>query len=79
MTSPRTEWPSTPIPEPIRHLLNRFYSLGDQNSDDVGRQLGEDIFTPTGQIVVNKRKINGAAGMTEKLNKICQLAYVWLT
>ncbi len=70
MTSPRTEWPSTPVPEPIKHLLNKFYSLGDQefDRDDAGRQLGEDVFTPTGQIVVNKRKISGAAGMTEEWN-----------
>ncbi|OCL08726.1 hypothetical protein AOQ84DRAFT_388639 [Glonium stellatum] len=61
MTTPRTEWPSTPIPEPIKHLLNKFYSLGDQKSDDASRQLGEDVFTPTGQIVVNKRTINGPA------------------
>ena len=69
MTSNQTEWPSTPVPEPIKHLLSRFYSLGDQKpSEDVGRQMGEDVFTPTGQIVVNKREINGTAGMTEKLN-----------
>jgi hypothetical protein len=30
--------------------------------------MGEDIFTPTGQIVVNKREINGAAGMIVKRN-----------
>ena len=68
MTSLRTEWLSTPIPELITHLLNNFHSLGDQKSDDTGRQLGEDIFTPIGQIVVKKRKLSGTAGMTEKQN-----------
>ena len=70
MTSPGTEWPSTPVPEPFKHLLNLFYSLGDQKSESAGRQLGEDVFIPSGQIIVNKRKINGAAGMTGKGNDL---------
>lgn len=59
MTTPSTEWPSTPVPEAIKNLLSRFYSLGDSNSDDAGRRLGEEVFTATGQIVVNKRTIDG--------------------
>jgi hypothetical protein len=62
MTTPSTEWPSTPIPAPVKNLLSRFYILGDNSAPESGRQLGEEIFTPDGQIVVNKRAIYGAEG-----------------
>jgi hypothetical protein len=62
MTTPDTEWPSTPIPTPVKDLLSRFYVLGNSNAPESGRQLGEEIFTPDGQIVVDKRAISGAEG-----------------
>lgn len=63
MTSSATEWPSTPVPEPIKQLISRFFILGDTPTAEAGRELGEKVFTSDGQIVVNKRVIAGTAGM----------------
>ncbi|KIW15545.1 hypothetical protein PV08_05593 [Exophiala spinifera] len=54
------EWPTTPIPEPIKTLLHSFFELGDSTSPADGARMGTEIFTPDGQIVVNKRVIDGA-------------------
>jgi hypothetical protein len=72
MTTPSTEWPSTPIPAPVKDLLSRFYILGDSSAPESGRQLGEEIFTPDGQIVVNKRAISGAGGTASELQAFPQ-------
>jgi hypothetical protein len=58
----QTEWPATPVPQPIKQLLGSFFDLGDSKSEDAGRRLADEIFTPEGQIVVNKRTIKGAKG-----------------
>jgi hypothetical protein len=58
----QTEWPATPVPQPIKQLLGSFFDLGDSKSEDAGRRLVDEIFMPEGQIVVNKRTISGAEG-----------------
>ena len=63
MTTPQTEWPNPPVPESVKALLKKFYELGDSKAEDSGRRMAQEVFTPTGQITVNKRKINGSEGM----------------
>lgn len=63
MTTPATEWPSTAVPEPIKKLIGRFFIVGDTNTAEAGREMGEKLFTVDGRIVVNKRVIAGIQGM----------------
>ncbi|CRG86363.1 hypothetical protein PISL3812_03368 [Talaromyces islandicus] len=56
-----TEWPSTPVPRPVKDLIAKFMDIGDTKSDEAGQRLGYEVFAPDGRIVVNKRSINGAA------------------
>lgn len=63
MTNTATEWPSTSVPEPFKQLLTRFFVAGDTPTAEAGRQLGEEIFTADGQIIVNKNVITGTARM----------------
>lgn len=58
-----TEWPSTVVPQPVKDLVAKFMKVGDTKSEEAGQQLGYEVFAPDGKIVVNKRSINGAAGM----------------
>lgn len=58
-----TEWPSTPVPQPVKDLVAKFMDVGDTKSEEAGQRLGYEVFAPDGRIVVNKRSINGAAGM----------------
>jgi hypothetical protein len=78
MTSPATEWPSTPIPLPIKELISHFFVLGDTPTAEAGRELGEKVFTSDGQIVVNKRVIAGTAG-TLSVTTRYPCADTWLT
>ena len=58
-----TEWPVTPIPEPVKNLLNRWYALADDKSDDAAVKMSNEIFTPDGIFVHPKQTFVGKAGM----------------
>lgn len=62
MTSSRTEWPCTPVSDSVKALLNTFGALVDSKSADVGQRLSEDVFTPTGSMIVNKKVSQGREG-----------------
>lgn len=62
MATDTAEWPSTPVPQPTKDLFNVFYKLADTKSDDVGRQMSENVFTPDAAMLVNKRKFQGKEG-----------------
>lgn len=62
MTSTRTEWPHTPVADPVKALLTTFGALVDSQSADVGRRLSEDVFTPTGTMIVNQKVSQGSEG-----------------
>ncbi|QKX62291.1 uncharacterized protein TRUGW13939_09450 [Talaromyces rugulosus] len=59
--STKTEWPSTPVPQPVKDLIAKFMDIGDTKSEEAGQRLGYEVFTSDGQIIVNKRSINGGA------------------
>lgn len=62
-TFAQTQWSSSPsVPEHIKALLQLFFEVGDSSSPDTSRRLGDEVFTPDGQIVVNKKVISGAEG-----------------
>lgn len=63
MTTPQTQWPTTPIPDPVKKLLNDFFILGDTKTDEASQQLGDEIFGPTGGILFNNFRINGGEGL----------------
>lgn len=43
------EWPrGTITPEPVKRLIDRFYSLLDDDSPTAGNILADEIFTPDG-------------------------------
>jgi hypothetical protein len=60
MTSESTEWPSTPIPEPVQNLINRFFTLVDTKSEEARMTLSEGVFSPTGQWVHPSHVFTGA-------------------
>ena len=63
MATDAAEWPSKlTVPRATKDLLNRFYKLADTNSEDVGREYAETMFTSDGAILVNKRKFQGKQG-----------------
>ena len=58
-----TQWPTTPIPHAVKELLSSFIELGDiPNSAPAARRLAEDVFTPEGKMIVNKKVISGSEG-----------------
>lgn len=54
------EWPSQPIPEPVKRLVARFYSLVDSTASNAGQELADTVFTRDGEFVVNKRSMKGS-------------------
>lgn len=65
MTTPtsNTEWPSPALAEPIKSLINRAFEIADLKSEDCGDRVAKEIFTPTGQMVINKQTFAGSEGM----------------
>lgn len=54
------EWPTQPIPEPVKDIIARFYALVDSSEPDCSSELANNVFTPDGEFVVNKRAMRGA-------------------
>jgi len=57
------DWPSLHhIPEPVKAIIARFYSLVDSSDPNSSRELAETVFMPDGEFVVNKRSMQGPQG-----------------
>ncbi|KAK4549646.1 hypothetical protein LTR36_004947 [Oleoguttula mirabilis] len=54
------EWPSQPVPEAIKELIARFYSLVDSSDPSCCEGLANTVFTQDGEFLVNKRSMKGA-------------------
>lgn len=65
MATANIEWPSPPLPESIKALVVKFYEVADSRVEDAPRRLATEVFAPTGEIFVNRRKIIGTEGMCE--------------
>ena len=44
----KTEWPVMPIPDPVKELLNRWFALTDDKSDDAALKMSKEVFTSDG-------------------------------
>jgi hypothetical protein len=54
------EWPThVPIPQPVKDIIARFYLLVDSNDPQDAQELADEVFTPDGRFVVNKRVLKG--------------------
>lgn len=72
MTTPPTadaEWPTTPIPEPVKQLVNSFFTLVDSRRPDMGQRLSEDVFAEDSQFIANKTVYKGRSGNSYSLLK----------
>jgi hypothetical protein len=54
-----TEWPEIPLPDPVKSLLDRFFSLMDNDGKDVGDQLADEIFTSDGRSITAHNATEG--------------------
>lgn len=60
-----TEWPTAAeVPQAIRDLIDRFYSLLDDDRPEVGATLADEIFTPDGVAYFGGQPSTGSAGMS---------------
>jgi hypothetical protein len=68
MTTPtsNTEWPSPAMAEPVKALINNAFEIADSKTEDSGKRMAQEIFSPIGQMVVNKQKFTGWNGMYHK-------------
>lgn len=57
--SEKSEWPSIPISSAVKELINRFYVIVNDKSDN-GRRLRDEVFTPDGTWKSPGRAYNGA-------------------
>lgn len=57
-----TVWPSTPVSPTTKDLVARFFHLVDQQDDNVGPLLAEEIFTPDARFVSANSAFEGKEG-----------------
>lgn len=57
-----TEWPSTPVPQSVKTLLDNFFILMDNNTADAGARISDEIFTPSATFMLSGGTYIGSAG-----------------
>jgi hypothetical protein len=57
-----TVWPEHPVATPVRELIDRFFSLLDSHSADVGNIFAEEIFTSDGKAQFAAHSFHGKEG-----------------
>lgn len=58
-----TEWPTAAeVPQAIRDLIDRFYSLLDDDRPEVGATLADEVFTPDGVAYFGGAAFHGISG-----------------
>lgn len=57
-----TVWPTHPIAEGVKPLIELLFMLSDQNTEVSGPRLASEVFTPTATLIVGNRKLTGTAG-----------------
>lgn len=65
MAASNIEWPSLPLSESLKALVIKFYEVVDSRVEGAPRRLATEVFSPTGEIFVNRRKVIGTEGMCE--------------
>jgi len=56
------EWPSQPIPQPVKDIIARFYSLLDSPDPSSSYGLTTTVLTPDAIFIINKRELKGVKG-----------------
>ena len=56
-----TSWPTPPLSEEARHLLESLFISLDDSSDSGSNKLAEEVFSPDGEMVSN-HSAKGSAG-----------------
>ena len=67
MATSEIQWPIPTLPESTKALVTKFYEVADSRAEDAPRRLGTEVFAPTGEIFVNRRKIIGTEGECERV------------
>lgn len=57
-------WPTSMPSSDVKTLVERFFTLVDTNSDDVGQKLAEEVFTPDAVFITANTTFQGQAGET---------------
>jgi hypothetical protein len=65
MSSQDSIWPSQIVPEPVKQLILKFFSIIDIKSDTSGELLAEEVFSSTGQMKAGPQIFSGS---TRKLS-----------
>ncbi|KAK0111163.1 hypothetical protein ONS95_001540 [Cadophora gregata] len=54
------QWPSQPIPEPVKDLISKFYACVDAPQDpNANTVLANEVFLPNGTFTINQRVVQG--------------------
>jgi len=64
-----TVWPSVGVPKPAQSLLDHFFSLMDTSTDDAGKKLTTDIFTPDASFTSSSGTYRGSAEIQQSRTK----------
>lgn len=60
----RTTWPTIPVPDEIKALIDKFFSVVDDPNAKSGDVLADEIFTPDGIMTAAAGTASGSAGMS---------------
>ncbi|KAF2769658.1 hypothetical protein EJ03DRAFT_91017 [Teratosphaeria nubilosa] len=56
------EWPTQPLPQTIKDLINHFYELAELCDQSSGQRLADTVFAKEGKLIINKRILAGPKG-----------------
>lgn len=62
-----TEWPTFPVPTPVKNILDRLYNLLDNPSPDVGNILADEIFAGNAEAQFGPHVFKGQGGKSRNI------------
>jgi len=57
----KTSWPETPVPEPVKKLIDTLLEIFDKNTEDAGEKLVKYVFTPDAEMHTSAGVYHGHA------------------
>jgi hypothetical protein len=58
----KTVWPTHDVPESVKDLISLLLQLLDDQSDDAGPRLADEVFTKDGNLGAAHKSAKGSAG-----------------
>jgi hypothetical protein len=55
-------WPTHGVPEPVKDLISLLLQLLDDQSDEAGPRLADEVFTKDGTLGAAHKSAKGSAG-----------------